>query len=52
MSQAFQEFRVPPPLIALAVSSAGSWSVTWMVTGALALANIVLALLIRRVART
>lgn len=37
-----------PPLIAVAVSGAGSWSVTWMVTGAMALANILLALAIRR----
>lgn len=40
-----------PPLIALAVSTAGSWSVTWMVTGVLAGCNVVLALLIRRVTR-
>lgn len=37
-----------PPLIALAVSQAGSWSVTWVVTGTLALANVLLALIIRR----
>ena len=43
---------VTPPIIALVVSSAGSWSVTWLVTGVMALANIVLALVIRRVART
>ncbi len=42
---------VTPPIIALVVSSAGSWSVTWMVTGAMAVANVLLALLIRRVAR-
>ncbi len=37
-----------PPLIALVVSSTGSWSATWMVTGALAAANVVLALAMRR----
>lgn len=37
-----------PPLIALVVSQAGSWSATWMVTGAMAVANILLALVIRR----
>ena len=37
-----------PPLIALVVSSTGSWSATWMVTGALACANVVLALVMRR----
>ena len=39
---------VTPPLIALVVSAAGDWSVTWVVTGMLALANVGLALLIRR----
>ena len=39
---------VTPPLIALVVSQAGSWSATWMVTGAMAVANILLALAIRR----
>jgi MFS family permease len=42
---------VTPPLIAIVVSSAGSWSVTWIVTGAMAAVNVLLALLIRRVAR-
>ena len=37
-----------PPLIALVVSSSGSWSATWMVTGALAAGNVVLALVMRR----
>jgi MFS transporter, CP family, cyanate transporter len=37
-----------PPLIALVVSSTGSWSATWLVTGALAAANVVLALVMRR----
>jgi CP family cyanate transporter-like MFS transporter len=37
-----------PPLIALMVSSTGNWSVTWLVTGAMACANIALALVIRR----
>jgi predicted MFS family arabinose efflux permease len=39
---------VTPPLIALAVSQAGTWSVAWMITGAMAAANVVLALMIRR----
>jgi cyanate permease len=39
---------VTPPLIALVVSEAGSWSATWMVTGTMAVASIVLALVIRR----
>lgn len=39
---------VTPPLIALAVSQAGTWSVAWMITGAMAVANILLALLIRK----
>jgi MFS family permease len=39
---------VTPPLIALVVSGTGSWSATWMVTGALAAANVVLALAMRR----
>jgi predicted MFS family arabinose efflux permease len=37
-----------PPLIALVVSQAGSWSATWIVTGAMATANLALALAIRR----
>jgi cyanate permease len=37
-----------PPLIALVVSSSGGWSATWQVTGAMACANIALALVIRR----
>jgi len=37
-----------PPLIALVVSSTGSWSVTWIVTGMLACVNVLLALVIRR----
>jgi len=39
-----------PPLIALVVSSTGSWSATWMVTGALAACNVVLAVVMRRLA--
>ena len=39
-----------PPLIALVVSSTGSWSPTWMVTGALAACNVVLAVVMRRLA--
>jgi nitrate/nitrite transporter NarK len=39
---------VTPPLIALLVSGTGNWSVTWMVTGAMACSGILLALLIRR----
>jgi MFS family permease len=39
-----------PPLIALVVSSTGSWSATWLVTGALAAANVALAWVMRRVA--
>lgn len=39
---------VTPPIIALAVSNAGDWSVSWIVTGAMALANVGLALTIRR----
>ncbi len=38
-----------PPLIALVVSSTGGWSATWMVTGALAAINVVLAVVMRRV---
>jgi cyanate permease len=37
-----------PPLIALVVSSTGSWSATWIVTGVMAGINIVLALMMRR----
>ena len=36
-----------PPLLALLVSTSGSWSVTWLVTGTLACIGIVLALVIR-----
>jgi predicted MFS family arabinose efflux permease len=39
---------VTPPLIAMVVSASGNWSATWMVTGAMAAANILLALVIRR----
>ena len=39
-----------PPLIALVVSSTGGWSATWLVTGTLAAANVVLALAMRRLA--
>jgi hypothetical protein len=39
---------IAPPVIALLVSANGNWSVTWLVTGALACMGIVLALLIRR----
>jgi MFS transporter, CP family, cyanate transporter len=38
---------VTPPLLALLVSTSGSWSVTWLVTGTLACIGIVLALVIR-----
>jgi cyanate permease len=41
---------VTPPLIALVVSSTGSWSATWLVTGAMAAVNVILALAMRRVA--
>ena len=37
-----------PPLIALVVSGTGSWSATWMVTGAMAGINVALALAMRR----
>ena len=37
-----------PPLIAVVVSGTGNWSATWMVTGAMAFANILLAAAIRR----
>jgi MFS family permease len=39
---------VTPPLIALVVSNTGTWSATWMVTGVMACATLVLALVIRR----
>jgi MFS transporter, CP family, cyanate transporter len=38
---------VTPPLLALLVSTSGSWSITWLVTGTLACIGIVLALVIR-----
>lgn len=39
---------ITPPLIALVVSASGGWSATWMVTGTMAAANVLLALVIRR----